>query len=260
MTLDTIQIALDGLVIGAGVVLTLVSLARRSVVLAHRSGQFVAVLAIAAWALRFWHSGHLPIFGAYESALSLACFGAVILWLVGLRSGEPLLSLFPAAAALLLLHGSRYSREISALTISERGVWVHLHAIFAFCAFGLGLAIVTAAFLVYRGRRPPMKRILLGFVTLYALNIMTGSYYRFLLFGSPWSWDPIEAMNLACFLAFTTLVHMVSFRQWSLKRTAGWSIVCFVLLVLAYRLILVFPGWSSYHILDIGLRSHIVPR
>ena len=259
MTPPQTQIVLDTAVIALGLGLSLLSLARRSIPFAHRAGVAVAVLVLAAWSLRFWSAGHFPIFGAYESALSLACFGGLALWLVGLRSRQPLAWLFPAMAALLLLHGGLYSREIWALTISERGFWVHLHAIFAFAAFALGMCLVSASILVFRGYRPPLRPILLGFAALYALNIVSGSYYRFLLFGVPWSFDPIEAINLACFLAFTTLIHMVSFRRWSPKKTAAWSIVCFVFLVLAYRLILVFPSWSSYHILDIGIRTHIMP-
>jgi ABC-type transport system involved in cytochrome c biogenesis permease subunit len=260
MNLQELQLVLDTATISVSILVTLLSLGRRSIDMAQRGGAVVLFPVAAAWVLRFAITGHFPIFGAYESALSLVFFTGITLWLGGRISKQPLLCLYSPIVAGMLIHGSRYSREIWALTISERGFWVHLHAIFAFVAFGLAMCLLSASFLVLLGRNAPMKKITLILVTFYALNIISGSFYRFLLFGTAWSFDPIEAMNLACFLALTTLIHLMSFTRLPAKKAAAWSIVCVVLFVLAYRLILVFPGWSSYHILDIGLRSHIVPK
>jgi ABC-type transport system involved in cytochrome c biogenesis permease subunit len=247
------------LLVWLALLLTLISLVLRSLSLAHRAGGILAGLVLLVWLLRFWKAQHLPMFGAYESALSLVCCSGLVMLLYSRRQQQPLLFLYPPATTLLLYHGSCYSSDIWALTISERGFWVHLHALAAFAAFAVALCLAAAAVLVLRGRQLPLQNLLLPFMLLYALTIISGSFYRFLLFGRAWSFDPIESMNLACFLAFTTLVHMAMTRQWPAPRTAAWSLFCLLLLILAYRLILIFPAWSSYHILDIELRSHIIP-
>jgi ABC-type transport system involved in cytochrome c biogenesis permease subunit len=249
------------LLIWTALVLSLVGLVLRSLTVAHRCGMVLTALVLAVWLLRFWKARHLPMFGAYESALSLACFAGIVMLIYSFRQRQsnPFLFIYPPAVFLLLLHGSRYSAEIWALTISERGFWVHLHAIAAFAAFGVALCLAAASVLVLINRQLQLHGLLLNFMLLYTLTIVSGSFYRFLLFGDAWSFDPMESMNLACFLAFTTLLHLTISRQWPARKTAGWSLFCLLLLVLAYRLILVFPAWSSYHILDIDLRSHIIP-
>jgi ABC-type transport system involved in cytochrome c biogenesis permease subunit len=248
------------LLIWTALVLSLVGFALRSLTVVHRSGVVLALLVSVVWLLRFWKARHLPMFGAYESALSLACFAGIVMLIYSYRQRQsPFLFLYPPAVFMLLLHGSRYSPDIWALTISERGFWVHLHAIAAFAAFGVALCLAAASVLVLAKREQQLHGLLLTFMLLYTLTITSGSFYRFLLFGDAWSFDPMESMNLACFLAFTTLLHLTISRQWPGRKTAGWSLFCLLLLVLAYRLILVFPAWSSYHILDIDLRSHIIP-
>jgi hypothetical protein len=39
-----------------------------------------------------------------------------------------------------------------------------------------------------------------------------------------------------------------------------WNLLGVLLLVLAYRLILIFPPTSTCHLLDIDLRMHILPK
>jgi len=260
MNVHDIQFVFDMCAITMATILTFIIIIRKSVGLAQYGGVVMLFPVTTAWAFRISTTGHLPIFGAYESAMSLAFFAGITLWFASRFYKRALLCLYPPIVAFLFLHGSQYSQEIWALTISERGFWVHLHAIFAFVAFGLAMCLLSAAFLVLIGRDAPLKKITLILIAFYALNIISGSFYRFLLFGSAWSFDPIEAMNLACFFALTTLIHLMSFTRLDEKKAAAWSIVCVVLLVLAYRLILIFPGWSSYHILDIALRSHIIPK
>ena len=221
----------------------------------NRAGSFLMVGVTVAWASRLNVASHLPMFGAYESALSLAFFTGVILLLES--RDQSYFSFYPSIVALLLYHGGRYSSNVYALTISERGFWVHLHSLAAFVSFGLAVLLVFASVLTLLKREVEIKKILLIFYLFYTLTIISGSFYSFLLFGKPWTFDPIETMNLASFLALTTLLHVVSFENWSPRKTAPWTILCCLLLVLAYRLILLFPPESTYHIFDIDLRIHV---
>ncbi|HPR63310.1 MAG TPA: hypothetical protein PK014_03740 [Thermoanaerobaculia bacterium] len=249
----------QGVMYGSAVV-TLLTLVLRSRNVSLWLGRATAVMILALWAIRWWIAGHLPMFGAYESALSLCAFGGAILLVMDYYARRPYLAVFPPVAAVLLFHGSRYSSNLWALTISERGFWVHIHALAAFVTFGVALVVLADAVMLLSRREFPLRRDLLALFCMDSLMIISGSFYRFLLFGKAWSFDPIESMNLAVWLALATLIHMGTFRQWSSRKMALWALFVLVLLVLAYRLILIFPAWSSYHILDIDLRMHILPK
>lgn len=239
--------------------LALVGATLRSIRTSHVFGFVIFTLVTLLFFGRWTVSGHFPMFGAYESALSLAFFGGTLLVIAGIYCRHPMLTAYPVTVFLLLIHGSNYSSKIYALTISERGFWVHVHAITAFLTFGFALCLFTVALLVFLKYAVSLVSFLQATYLFYTLTILSGSFYRFQLFGKPWSFDPIESMNLACFLCFTTLIHLNASRPWSQRKLAAWTILCVVFMVLAYRLILVFPAWSSYHILDIGLRVHLLP-
>jgi ABC-type transport system involved in cytochrome c biogenesis permease subunit len=244
-----------------GVIFTVVALLRRKWATAQKLGvvELFAWVGVV-WGVRMAVTGHFPIFGAYESALSLAFIGGLTLFILSLIHKRPYMAFYPAVVFLLLLHGNRYSPAVWALTISERSVWVHLHALAAYIAFGFALGLLAASLLIYLRQEAPLRQLLLWFFLYYTLALALGSFYRFQLFGRAWSFDPMETMNLACYLGFATLVHLAYFRNWEARRLAGWTLFCVLLLVLAYRLILIFPASSTYHLLDIDLRLHLLPK
>ena len=85
----------------------------------------------------------------------------------------------------------------------------------------------------------------------------SGSLYKFLLFGTLWSFDPIETMGFVAWIGYGALLHMQLFARWSGIRLARWCVALFVLLVVSYRGIVHFPSWSTYHIFDMDLRMHL---
>lgn len=222
-------------------------------------------LATANWGLRWWEAGHLPIFGTYESALSLAVATLAAALLVRYR-GPGASAAWPlgcGVSALLLAHGLAFDTEAFALTISERSWVVDLHALAAWAAFGAlaAHAGVGALRLRTRGEAPAIDSALatslsLGFL-LHTAMMASGSFYKFLLFGSAWSFDPIETMGLAAWMAYGTLLHMQLLAGWSGRRLARWGVGLFLLLIVSYRGIVYFPSWSTYHIFDMNLRIHL---
>ena len=228
-------------------------------------GHLCLALALAAWGARWVAAGHMPIFGTWEGGLSLVAAtlsaAAVARWHSGRRRVW-----FPAClvAGLLLAHASAYSREIYALTISERSWVVDVHAIFAWAAFAaLTVNAGWAVFVVLtrredeRAGRGVVRTLSLGFA-LHTAMLASGSFYKFLLFGRAWSFDPIETLGFVAWVAYGTLLHMHLFAGWEGRRLAAWSLGLFVLLVVSYRGIVHFPAWSSYHILDMDLRMHLM--
>ncbi len=226
-----------------------------------------AGVATSAWLARASAAGHLPLFGTYESALSLATFVLVTSFLwesrgrfrVGTTAASSLL------AAVVLGHGLLFFGPVSDLTISERSWVVDLHALVAWAAFAILTTSAALALRDLRSQRPPSdpawgqlpRGLQLGFA-LHTAMIATGSLYKFLLFGKTWSFDPIESFALITWLAYGALLHMHLLGRWRRERLARWSLGVFFLLLASYRLITYFPPWSTYHIFDVQRRIHVM--
>ena len=136
-------------------------------------------------------------------------------------------------------------------------------SIFTFLLFSLNLA--AALYLVVTRReerrldRALSFTLSLGFA-LHTAMLASGSLYKFLLFGRAWSFDPIETLGFVAWVAYGTLLHMHLFAGWEGRRLAAWSLGLFLLLLVSYRGIVYFPAWSSYHILDMDLRMHLMSQ
>ncbi|MBD3867911.1 MAG: cytochrome c biogenesis protein CcsA [Acidobacteria bacterium] len=222
------------------------------------------LFVLGLWIARWIEAGHLPIFGTFESALSIAAAVLLIPTLFRFLDRIPA-SATPGAclvAAAVLFHGRLYDPTPYALTISERSWVVDIHAIVAWFAFGM-LAVNAgyAAWLLLRKGNPGPARPLTGTLTagflLHSAMLATGSLYKFLLFGVAWSFDPIETLGFAAWCAYGTLLHMHLFAKWDGRKLAGWCLTIFVLLVVSYRGIVWFPVWSTYHIFDMDMRIHL---
>lgn len=250
----------------AGLVAAYRPASRGLATLADVLGAAATATALAAWIARLVAAGHLPLFGTYESALSLAvavmATAAVARFAAGPRYGA-----WAAACAVtvaITYHGLAFDRTAYALTISERSWVVDVHAVLAWLAFGTlawnaGLGVRA---LLRRGEASPAGdrglafSLSLGFV-LHSAMLASGSIYKFLLFGRVWSFDPIETLGLLAWLAYGTLLHLHLMAGWSGRRLARWCIGLFVVLTVSYRGIVYFPAWSTYHIFDMDLRIHL---
>lgn len=223
-----------------------------------------------SWGLRWHEAGHLPLFGTWEGSLSLA-FG-VLLAVVASEEVARIRGRLAAAGGLvaagMIAHGARFSRETWALTISERSIVVDLHAVLSWLALGVlaahaGFAVAhliagAAARVDPSGRRLSIS-LQAGFLLQTAM-IVSGSFYKFLLFGRAWSFDPVETLALLSWLAAGTVLHLHLFAGWSGRRLARWCLFNFALLVLSYRLVVHFPPSSTYHLFDIDRRLHLSGR
>jgi ABC-type transport system involved in cytochrome c biogenesis permease subunit len=230
------------------------------------AGSAVALssIVVVAWVLRWRVAGHLPIFGTYESALSLAVavLLSALVWELRGRFEAGVTPFAALVAAGVLGQGLRYDATPFALTISERSWWVDVHAIVAWLAFGVLALNAAVAARMLAGRGEPAGRdgalvrtLELGFF-LHSAMLASGSFYKFLLFGTAWTFDPIETLGFAAWLSYGTVLHLNLLAGWRARRLAGWCLLLFVVLVASYRLIVYFPAWATYHIFDISLRLH----
>lgn len=235
-------------------------------------GALATVTVLAAWIARWVEAGHLPLFGTWESALSLALAISLTASLAAsaafrtLPETPPRLPVWAVSgpvAAGVLAHGLRYDATVYALTISERSWVVDVHAVLAWAAFG-GLTL-NAAFALARllrsGRNAAIDRRLsmslrVGFL-LHSAMLASGSLYKFLLFGEVWTFDPVEILGFIAWMAYGTVLHLHLLGRWEGRRLAAWCLGLFVLLLVSYRGLVYFPAWSTYHIFDMDLRIHI---
>jgi len=243
--------------------------ARRLTLVGEWVGWAVLAATTAVWVWRWRLSGHLPLFGTYESALSLsvAVLGAVAILRLRTAWAARVWPVACGVAAALLAHGLMFDPTAFPLTISERSWVVDVHAIFAWAAFGtlatnVGLALWSLVAVRATGDRSDRaerwlaRTLTVGFA-LHSAMLASGSFYKFLLFGKVWTFDPVETLGFVAWLAYGTLLHMHLFAGWEGRRLAGWCLGLFVVLVVSYRGIVYFPSWSTYHIFDMDLRMHV---
>ncbi len=224
------------------------------------------LFVIILWVARWVEAGHFPLFGTFESALSIAAAVLLVPTVFRFLDRVPA-SATPGAclvAAAVLFHGRWYDPTPYALTISERSWVVDVHAFIAWGAFGMLAANAgySAWLLLRAGGRPSgSTHALTGTLTagflMHSAMLVSGSVYKFLLFGTAWSFDPIETLGFAAWVAYGVLLHMHLFARWSGKKLARWCLLVFVLLVVSYRGIVFFPVWSTYHIFDMDMRVHL---
>ncbi|MBI5509410.1 MAG: cytochrome c biogenesis protein CcsA [Deltaproteobacteria bacterium] len=232
--------------------------------LARVGGVLGVAAAAALWVARFVEVGHLPLFGTFEAGLSLALcvLGVAAVLELSFPDGVGGMPVALMTAAAVLIHAGRYSRATWALTISERSVWAELHGIAAWLAFGLfASSFAYAVRVLVRADGGADARWLprllhWGFV-LQSTMMALGSFYKFLLFGRTWSFDPIESLAVVAWASYATIIHLRYFAGWRGEKLAAWAVLGFLLLVLSYKGVLYFPSWSTYHILDVDLRLHI---
>jgi hypothetical protein len=91
-----------------GLIFTVFALWRRRWSTAQKLGMVELFAWVSpVWGIHWVVMGRLPLFGAYESALSLAFAGGLALLALSLVRKKPCLAFYPAMVFLLLLYGGR---------------------------------------------------------------------------------------------------------------------------------------------------------
>jgi ABC-type transport system involved in cytochrome c biogenesis permease subunit len=185
--------------------------------------------------------------GAYENALLGAWFLPLIAAVVVWRSPS-VARAFPAALAatvLLLGHGVMAPATLAPLEPPYRSVWLGVHVVFAWFAFGSyvvasGLAgyhlILTRAGVASPAPRAPLvdeggaKLLAFGFVS-HAVMLASGAIWAHGLWGRYWAWDPVETWSLVSWLVYGVYLHLRFTLGWS-GRKASWLAVAAVATVI----------------------------
>jgi len=207
-------------------------------------GLLVHLVTIGA---RISHTGHLPVASRYENILT----GAAVVMLFNLlailsrRNLKPLL-VFAAPFTLLMLGYALLNQpRFTTMSLVLDNLWMFVHVFFAWLAYG-SYSVAAAVGIVYliRTRKrfrdapldevPPMLRhapsppvlddlmfrfIIFGFVA-HVVMISSGAIWARDLWGSYWSWDPVETWALLSALIYGLWIHLRLTLHWTGRRMA----------------------------------------
>ncbi len=144
-------------------------------------------------------------------------------------------------AVLLMGFGVMRNPTLGPLAASLKSTWLFIHVAFAWLSFG-AYALAMAGGIVHelkRGAAPGAPRnpiydrvpaldrldellfrwIAFGFVT-HAVMIASGAIWARELWGSYWSWDPVETWSLVTWLMYGLAIHLRVTRGWRGARFA----------------------------------------
>ncbi|MHB1341783.1 MAG: cytochrome c biogenesis protein CcsA [Coriobacteriia bacterium] len=223
----------------------------------------VAVVGLLGLAARSAVAGHLPIFGTFENTYTASWFvlAAGAFASVRFPAWSRAWRLAPPWAAALLAAGTAFRADTVPLTISEQSIWVDVHVLFAWVAFA-GLLGATSLSLMRLVGRPPADwtddevdervfALLGGGFVAFTVMLALGSFYAWILFGTFWSWDIVETLCLAAWLAYGLVIHFRLFYRWGGTRLDLAVVAVLPLLIAGYFVWSVFP--ATFHYFDVPL-------
>jgi cytochrome c-type biogenesis protein CcsB len=219
---------------------------------------------LVAW--RWTATGHVPTIGNFENALTGGWFiVAMTLW-AGWKQRYPLLAAGALPFALIILGGGALS-DTSArpMVAALQSFWLYIHIFFAWLAYG-AYTVACGAGLVYlsrsrQGREAPpedlarldelmFRSTVFGFIT-DAVMIAAGSIWAKNLWGSYWSWDPVETWSLLSWLIYGLALHLRLTLGWEGRRLAWYLVFAIVGVLISFWGVNVVMGGSE-HVFNVG--------
>jgi cytochrome c-type biogenesis protein CcsB len=239
-------LALSGLIFNRERLATAAGAACAAGLLAH-------LVAIGA---RIEYTGHLPVASRYENVLT----GAAVVMLFSLvtvirrRGLKPMLVFVAPFALLMLGYALLKQPRFTTMSLVLDNLWMFVHIFFAWLAYGAysvaaGLGVVYLMRsrsapedlppLLQRLPDPPVledllfRSIVFGFIG-HVVMIASGCIWARDLWGSYWSWDPVETWSLLSGLIYGLWIHLRVGLNWRGPRMAWLSVAALVTVLLAF--------------------------
>ena len=157
----------------------------------------------------------------------------------------------------LIMMGFGYMRNpvLTPMAASLKTFWLYIHVYFAWLAFGAYALAMAAAVLYLLKRRdslrpvhnpsyesfPSLDRldelifryIVFGFIT-DTIMIAAGAIWAKDLWGSYWSWDPVETWSLISWLSYGISIHLRVTFGWREKRLAWLAIAALSTVIITF--------------------------
>jgi len=222
---------------------------------------FGIISHLFAIVFRIEFSSHFPLMGTYETTLSGTFVSVLIIYLFRkwLNIHPWFYAILLGFIVLMLIYGQFFPVHYIPTTISEQGLWVKMHVIFAWLALAFFLLSGTISlFVIFSSKDVQFygELMFLFFVTgflLLSIMMGTGIYYNFVLSGKWWTWDPIETSGLIVWLFASLIIHLHLFYRYNIKKLAKFIIISFVLVMLFYKGFPLIPKSSTFHNFDLLL-------
>lgn len=241
--------------------------------LCHGTLSLALLCHLISVAIRWYEAGHPPVFGTYEATLMASWF-IPLTALLAVRKHGNIDLIIPWTVVFALLHlayGFIFNTAHIPLTISEQSIWVDLHALSAWLAYGqFTIAAVLSGLLLYKGGEPEkgpaglpsvaildeliLKYLVLGFI-FHTLMFALGSYYSSILYGKWWTWDPVDTLFMISWMIYGIIIHLRLFYGWKEITMACLVLIAMVTILAGYWSLVYIP-WATYHIFDIDLKLH----
>ena len=196
---------------------------------------------------RYQAQGHLPWSGDYESAMMGGWFIIAGTLYVGWRN-KALQALATGTAPLVVImmgFGVMRNPVLTPMAASLKNYWLYIHVYFAWLAFGAYALAMAAGVLSLLKRKsaargevnpsyerfPSLDRldelifryVVFGFIT-DTIMICAGAIWAKDLWGSYWSWDPVETWSLVSWLIYGIAIHLRVTFNWHESRFA-WLVI-----------------------------------
>lgn len=227
---------------------------RRSALLLGLAALTVSI--VARWIV----STHPPVFGSFENTIAAAWF--LVLGVLAVEG--PLRREVPEGLGTwlalwlvpLLMLGPWLRQTPYPLTISERSLFIDVHAALAWSAHTVLLVVATAAIMTVARKTPadPLADALMfrgtgiGFAVLTGV-IAVGMLYSYLLFADWFRWEIVESLAAAAWLAYASALHARLLFGWKGRKLA-WVVLGATVLLLGMMWIWSFYP-ATYHYFDI---------
>jgi cytochrome c-type biogenesis protein CcsB len=219
---------------------------------------------LVAW--RWIATGHVPTIGNFENALVGSWFIAGMTLWAGWKQRFPLLAAGALPFALLILGGGVLSNTAAQpMVASLQSFWLYIHIFFAWLAYG-AYTVACGAGISYllksRSKDPAPKEVLgridelmfrstvFGFIT-DSVMIAAGSIWAKDLWGSYWSWDPVETWSLLSWLVYGLALHLRITRGWRGRKLAWLLVFAIIGVLISFWGVNVVMEGSS-HIFNVG--------
>lgn len=206
---------------------------------------------VARWAT----TGHLPVVADYENALAGTWMVAVALLLVVMRwpsLGAGSILVHPLILLVMGYGLMKAPGEPTAMTPAYQSPWLWVHVLFAWFSYA-SFTVASALGMLYllRERRsqddgwwrrlPSLEEmddlayrlIAFGFV-MAAVMLVSGSIWANRLWGSYWSWDPVETWSLVSWLVYGLYLHLRLIHGWRGKRAAWYAVLALITVLISF--------------------------
>lgn len=207
--------------------------------------------------LRWFETGHPPVMRDYENTLAgswVMVLGALIV-LYRFRNFSALTAPVALFVLLMLGYGVMRTPQAGPLTPPYQSVWLFIHVIFAWLAYAsYSLAAGVALTYLVGQARPALvatnqlyrpfsslevlddlsyRLITFGFVA-EAVMLAAGSIWASRLWGSYWSWDPVETWALISWIIYAIYLHLRLFFGWQGRRSAYLAVFALLAVIFSF--------------------------